>query len=142
MRMLTVDQDKCVGCVICSLACVYAHEQAFNPAYGRIWVVRKQPSTDYPVVCKQCAKPQCVKACPNNAITKRKDGLVVVNEKLCTGCGECVKACPFKGIKLHRVKHVAIKCDLCDGREPQCVKFCPTKALKLQATTASRRKGR
>ncbi len=136
MARIVFTGKDCTGCTICSLACAYAHDHEFNPAYGRIWVVKRQPATDYPVVCMQCAKPPCLNACRVGAITKREDGLVVVDAARCIGCGACVEACPFGAINLHPIKHVAIKCDLCGGREPQCVKFCPTKVLKLQAPTA------
>lgn len=138
MKTLVVDADKCVGCMVCSLVCAYAHDQAFNPAYGRIWVVRKQPITDIPTVCKQCAKPQCLEACQEGAITKREDGVVVINEKRCTGCGACVEACPFNGVKLHPLRPLAIKCDLCG----KCVELCPTGVLKLQVQQQPKKKGR
>ncbi len=32
-------------------------------------------------------------------------------------------------IRIDPVKHVAIKCDLCDG-DPECVKRCPEKAVQ------------
>jgi len=62
--------------------------------------------------------------CPVEAI-KKKDGVVYVDEELCTSCGECVEVCPF-GVM--RMEEKAFKCDLCGG-DPTCVKFCPMKAI-------------
>lgn len=46
--------------------------------------------------CQQCGI--CSSVCPKGAITLslRKDGLhdIIVNHKLCIGCGKCVKSCP------------------------------------------------
>jgi Fe-S-cluster-containing hydrogenase component 2 len=128
MARIVFTGKDCTGCTICSLACAYAHDHEFNPAYGRIWVVKRQPATDYPVVCMQCAKPPCLNACRVGAITKREDGLVVVDAARCIGCGACVEACPFGAITV--VNGKAVKCDLCGG-DPACVKQCMPEALKL-----------
>jgi Na+-translocating ferredoxin:NAD+ oxidoreductase RNF subunit RnfB len=39
----------------------------------------------------------CVRGCPFDAIRESGDGIVVVDEDLCTGCGTCVGLCP-KGL--------------------------------------------
>lgn len=123
--------EGCTGCKTCSVACAYAHDRAFSVKAGRIWVVKEEPLTDVPVTCYQCVKPPCQDVCPVGAI-RRADDLVVVDESICIGCGTCVEACPFGAMTLHPTRGVAIKCDLCGGKEPQCVKVCPAKVLKLQ----------
>lgn len=131
MTQIVYAGEGCTGCKICSVACAYFHERAFNIRVGRIWVVKEEPLTDYPVVCSQCAKPRCQEVCPVGAIRWRDD-ITVVDENACIGCGACVEVCPFGAISLHPTKRVAMKCDLCNGGEPQCVKFCPAGVLKLQ----------
>ncbi len=128
--------DGCTGCKTCSVACVHAHDRAFGLRATRIWVVKGEPLTDYPVVCHQCEKPPCRDACPVGAITKRDNGLVVVDERVCIGCGACVEACPFGVMGMHPTKRVAINCDLCGGA-PACVKVCPPSVLKLQVSEAA-----
>ena len=41
----------------------------------------------------------CAKVCPQNAI-RRVDGIAVVDEELCIGCGMCVRQCPKSLIEL------------------------------------------
>lgn len=36
----------------------------------------------------------CARACPFGAIEITDDGIAVVHDELCTGCGKCVSACP------------------------------------------------
>ena len=52
--------------------------------------------------------------------------VLVVDEDKCTNCGECYEVCPTDVIHEHPDRHVAFKCDLCDG-EPQCIAFCQNK---------------
>lgn len=132
MAKIVYTGEGCTGCKACVVACMYAHDKEFGVGASRIWVVKEEPITDHPIVCMQCEKPPCRDACPVGAISKT-DGLVLVDEELCIGCGACIEACPFGAIAIHPNKHVAIKCDLCGGKEPQCVKFCSPKVLKLQA---------
>jgi Na+-translocating ferredoxin:NAD+ oxidoreductase subunit B len=45
----------------------------------------------------------CVNACQFNAMYMNDNGLPVVIEELCTGCGLCVKACPRGVIEVHPI---------------------------------------
>lgn len=45
----------------------------------------------------------CVQACPFGGIFMNKNGLPVVIEELCTGCGMCAKACPRNVIEIHPI---------------------------------------
>jgi indolepyruvate ferredoxin oxidoreductase, alpha subunit len=46
--------------------------------------------------CKKCYLCLSVN-CP--AITKRDDGFIKINERICTGCNVCVHACSFQALK-------------------------------------------
>jgi molybdopterin-containing oxidoreductase family iron-sulfur binding subunit len=103
-----------------------------------------------------CDNPPCVEACPEHAIYKRPDGIVLIAQKKCQGHGECMKACPygvidvnpeqdyfpgqnlpFQGIEeAHRMHPPgkASTCTLCvhrieQGKEPACVAECPSKVM-------------
>lgn len=69
-----------------------------------------------------------------NAISKREDGIVVMDEELCFGCMACAAACPFAVIQFDLEKDVAVKCDMClsrveNGLKPACVNHCPAGAI-------------
>jgi RnfABCDGE-type electron transport complex B subunit len=58
----------------------------------------------------------CVEACGFNAIYMNGNGLPVVVDALCTGCGMCAAACPRKIIELHPIdRDVFVFCKNHDG---------------------------
>jgi tetrathionate reductase subunit B len=69
-------------------------------------------------------------------ITKREDGLVLINAEKCTGCKNCVDACPYGKIYFNEDLNLAQKCTGCahlldkGWKEPRCVDACPTEAIK------------
>jgi len=66
--------------------------------------------------CMHCSQPRCMDACPVGAISKREDGIVLVNQELCTGCKDCIDACPLGVMQFDEENEVAQKCDLCVDR--------------------------
>ena len=94
------------------------------------------------LACLHCVEPACAAACPEDAMSKSKqDGLVVVDETICNGCGICADACAF-GVPQFGENGVMQKCDLCRGRQtaqaaPPCVDTCPGKALSVIEVTQS-----
>jgi Fe-S-cluster-containing dehydrogenase component len=54
--------------------------------------------------------------CPVEAITKRNDGIVILDGELCTGCELCLDACPFDAIYFDKSLEIATKCNLCHQR--------------------------
>jgi Fe-S-cluster-containing hydrogenase component 2 len=55
----------------------------------------------------------------------------MVDEDVCTGCGQCVEACPFHAIEIGPDSERATKCDLCGGKF-WCVQSCPPAALSIR----------
>jgi electron transport complex protein RnfB len=47
----------------------------------------------------------CEQACTFDAITMNKHAIPVVDEELCTACGDCVRACPKELFSLQAVSH-------------------------------------
>jgi Fe-S-cluster-containing dehydrogenase component len=89
-----------------------------------------------PKLCNQCAKPSCVQVCPVGATYQKADGVVLVDQKWCIGCGYCIMACPYGMRFFHPVLHVADKCTFCYHRinrnmQPACVQACPTAARQI-----------
>ena len=128
-KFVSGNPSKCVGCCVCEYVCSMEHEGAYNPTESRIRVVRLNPFVNVAIACRLCEDPQCVIACPREALTQsEKTGVIIVDEENCNGCAWCVEACDFGSIQLHPKSGMAFACDLCDGK-PECVEWCPEEAL-------------
>jgi Fe-S-cluster-containing dehydrogenase component len=90
-----------------------------------------------PRLCNHCQEPACIEACPDGAISKRQDGLVLIDPDKCTGCEDCITACPYWVIYFNDDLLIAQKCTGCahlldNGSElPRCVEACPTDAFRF-----------
>jgi len=97
-----------------------------------ISIIHRPDSNNNEVItCAQCSKPRCLEICPSGAITKREaDGIVLVDQSRCAGCGLCALACSYGGMHYNLKLNKACKCDMCGG-EPKCVEACPYGVLSL-----------
>ena len=129
-RSLSIEPEKCTGCLQCELACSLDNEGVFNPSKSRIRVFKFESEGRFvPYTCTQCAEAWCLKACPVDAISLDPEtGAKVVSDALCVGCKICTIACPFGTINYNQDTGKVIKCDLCEG-EPECATACPTDAI-------------
>jgi Fe-S-cluster-containing dehydrogenase component len=122
---LTIDHGLCWGCKTCEVACKQENRSA--DGIKLIFVTEDGPRIvdgkldfEYKVnLCRHCDDPPCADACPDEAISKRDDGLVVMDYEICTGCGICVDACPYDSITFDEKADVARKCNLCHHRVDQ-----------------------
>ncbi|NLG49721.1 MAG: 4Fe-4S dicluster domain-containing protein [Chloroflexi bacterium] len=139
------DPTKCIGCRMCEYACSATKTNAFDPSLSRIRVVRIEPITMTAISCRLCADAPCIIACPRNALTRSaENGVILVDEDKCDGCGWCVEACDFGAVVLNPVTRNAEICNLCVDQEegPQCVRFCPKEALSLATPEVLRQQTR
>ena len=86
-----------------------------------------------PKGCNHCDHPSCVEVCPVGATYVNEDGLVLVDDEICIGCGACIENCPYGARFFNPIKGVADKCTFCshriyNGELPACVEACPTGA--------------
>jgi Fe-S-cluster-containing dehydrogenase component len=158
---LVIDLDTCVGCHACVIACKGWNTENYGTplsdidAYGadpsgtflnRIHTYEVQPeqglaqTVHFPKSCLHCEDAPCVTVCPTGASYKRvEDGIVLVNEDDCIGCGLCAWACPYGAREMDPTAGVMKKCTLCvdriyntnlpeEDREPACVRTCPSNA--------------
>ncbi|MCL5947190.1 MAG: 4Fe-4S dicluster domain-containing protein [Chloroflexi bacterium] len=148
--VMVIDLRKCIGCQSCTVAC--KSENGVPLGSFRTWVDVSQigqtvPASggetvtesgtyqqqikvlNIPKLCNHCDEPPCVEVCPVKATFKRADGLVLVDPRLCIGCGTCVNACPYGARYLNPVSRTADKCTFCvqridQGLLPACVTSC------------------
>ncbi|MGP9790350.1 4Fe-4S dicluster domain-containing protein [Roseinatronobacter sp. NSM] len=158
---LVIDLDTCVGCHACVISCKGWNTENYGAplsdidAYGAtpegtflnrvhtFEVARAEAPpmvVHFPKSCLHCDDAPCVTVCPTGASYKRmKDGIVLVNETDCIGCGLCAWACPYGAREMDGAAKVMKKCTLCvdriynenlpeKDREPACVRTCPAGA--------------
>ena len=138
---LMIDNESCWGCKTCEVAC--KQETGASDGVKLIRVLEDGPRViegklDFVFqvnVCRHCDDPPCVDACPVDAVTRREDGIVVINYDECSGCESCVDACPYDAIAFDKDKGIAQKCNLCHHRVdkgllPACAdNICPAHCI-------------
>jgi Fe-S-cluster-containing dehydrogenase component len=153
-----VDTTVCIGCCACMRAC--RDENDVPEGVFRTWVeryrvgvegeVQVDVATDndhvfelvpgevakaffVPKLCNHCEKSVCNQVCPVGAAFNTPDGVVLVDQGHCIGCGYCVQACPYGSRFINPTTHMADKCTFCyhritKGLAPACVHSCPREA--------------
>ena len=61
----------------------------------------------------------CVESFPNDIITVRPDGIVVMDTKECIACEAFTWECPHDAIRIHVNTNITEKCNLCHYRVDQ-----------------------
>jgi Fe-S-cluster-containing dehydrogenase component len=90
-----------------------------------------------PIPCMHCDDAPCIKKSKNGTVTKRKDGIVLIDSEKAKGQKDILDTCPYGAIWWNDEKQVPQKCTFCvhlleDGwKEPRCVQACPTGALRV-----------
>ena len=111
-----IDIEKCIGCGMCAKACKSENDIPKEPFYYRSWVEQYTIKNDgsinvvspnggidgftqtvaedeifktfyVPKMCNHCAKSPCTQVCPVGATFESPEGIALVDEKYCIGCG-------------------------------------------------------
>ncbi len=161
------DNEKCIGCGRCIVACKLENKVPWEPEFNRTWVERYVITGDgeifvdspkagrdgftaetisekynnldirksffVPKLCNQCDNPPCVTVCPVGATYMTKDGVILIDQEHCIGCGYCIQACPYGARFFLPDERVVDKCTWCyhrihKGLLPACVEVCPVEA--------------
>ena len=142
-QILLIDLERCIGCQTCTIACKSEH--GFDKGSGiRVETIETvntgKKVTGFsefsmyfqPVTCMQCEQPACLDACTEEAITKRSDGIVLIDAENCTGCEACVSSCPYDALFYDEYKNIVRKCSFCHERLTGLSLFAPCAVLKKQ----------
>jgi Fe-S-cluster-containing dehydrogenase component len=142
---LTINYERCIGCYACEVSCQQENNLPRGTTYihviktGPVRVAGKLTIKFVPTRCIHCAEAPCIGSCPVGAITKRADGIVIVNDDVCIGCRLCIEACPLAAPQFNPEKNVVGVCNLCIGRlekglTPVCVQHCVARAMHVTTT--------
>ena len=141
------DASACSGCRCCQIACKDRNDLETGRLWRRVYEVaggtwKKQGQawqndvfvSSLSISCNHCERPICAECCPTGAITKRADGIVLLDEGTCVGCGYCGWGCPYDAPQYREDAGHMSKCSFCvedldAGRGPACVTACPVRAL-------------
>jgi len=160
---MVLDLKRCIGCNACTIACKMENSTPEGVLFTKtvseeIGTYPNVTRAYIPLICNHCEDAPCERVCPTGATYTTDDGIVMVDEDKCIGCGACHTACPYKNrFKLHKepfekglfkqgeltpfekqgypryVIGTAVKCTFChervaEGLDPACVNTCPTEA--------------
>ena len=137
-----LNSRRCIACHGCEVHCKVNKELPVGPFLCEISCSPLRNIGGVPKLeisfstCHHCDDPFCVPVCPKDAMIKRADGIVYVDQEKCIGCMACHKACPWEIPVKNPDTNTAVKCDFCmdrldQGLKPACVTKCTTHALKL-----------
>lgn len=151
-KYMVIDVALCHDCNNCFMACKDEHcgndwpgYTAPQPRHDHRWmnierrergVYARNDVAYLPMPCQHCQVAHCMKAGPD-VITRRPDGIVMIDPEKAKGRKDLVDSCPFGAIYWNEEANVPQKCTMCahllDDKTwtpgmPRCVHSCPTGA--------------
>jgi Fe-S-cluster-containing dehydrogenase component len=149
---------RCSGCMTCVIACKQENLTEPGVSWNKVFELEIGALNQiayFRYGCMHCESPPCAAACPEKAICRNPEGVVLIDYTKCQGHGACIGACPYSVMDIQsggtyfaeptpfekvRTGHKSrppgkpSMCTLCshriqNGREPACVEGCPSKAM-------------
>ncbi len=134
------DQNKCVGCTDCEIACAKVNKV---PKGQFRMIIEDKTDPKKPrerrmvrVSCQQCVEAPCVQVCPSKACHRDNlTNIVTMNADDCIGCLYCIVACPYNVRFVNEETHAAENCNFCEntnlkeGKDPACIEACKYEAI-------------
>ncbi|WP_005031370.1 4Fe-4S dicluster domain-containing protein [Holophaga foetida] len=152
---MVIDVAKCHDCNNCFMACKdefvgndWPGYTAAQPRHGQRWMnILRRERGQYSrndvaflsMPCQHCENAPCEKA-GNGAVTRRADGIVMIDMEKAKGNEALAKSCPYGAIYYNEEIKCAQKCTGCahllDSKEwtpkqPRCSHTCPTGAMQF-----------
>ena len=156
---MTVDVEKCENCYNCFIAVKDEHVgndfpgyAAAQPEHGQEWVKLNtfergsMPMVEanfMPTMCNHCDNPPCMKAAKDGAVTKRADGIVLIDPVKSKGQRQIVDACPYGALAWNEEKQIPqgwiFDAHLLDAgwTKTRIEQACPTGALRSRKVNDS-----
>ncbi len=150
---MVIDVERCENCNNCFLSCKDEHcdnswppYSLAQPMHGQRWMdIETVERGTFPCIdvahrprpCLHCADPPCLQAAENGAVSKREDGIVLLDSEKAKGQKGLVDACPYGAIYWDEELEIPQKCALCahlldtGWSQTRCSQACPTGALTL-----------
>ena len=149
---MIIDVARCDNCRICFLANKDEHigndfpgYAAPQPAQGHNWIeIERKERGSYPIVeahfmpvmCNHCDDAPCMKAAKNGAVTKRADGIVIIDPVKAKGQNAIAEACPYGAVswneELQLPQAWIFDAHLLDAgwTQPRAEQSCPTDVFR------------
>jgi len=149
---LVIDVARCFGCNACAVACHDEYYDNDHPGvaaamakHGQRWIDILQrergqaPMVEVaylPVTCNHCDDAPCIKAAKDGAISKREDGIVIIDPVKAKGQRQLVGACPYGAIHWNEEQQIPqawpFDAHLLDQgwSRTRAAQVCPTQAIR------------
>ena len=131
-RVLVSDNmNKCMGCFTCQRVCAAINHKSYSDRESAIKVrtLGGLSGKFFATHCFACqGERSCVAVCPTGALSDRKGGGVILNEKKCIKCRKCEESCSVNAIHFAEENTPPIICKHCGI----CVKYCPHRCLRME----------